>query len=330
MKFNARAIIFAAITLAAPVAALHAGNKGIYGTDDRKDYYEVGRVWQAQADSVASLWDVSMVSKVSGGGYLLSTRMFGNKIFNMQGDKFCPSEPFLDQPTGAMCSGTLVGDDLLLTAGHCINSQHDCDSMKAVFGFNIRTYGGKAPTMVPDSAVYSCKEVVASKNEASPRAAAAYGGALHDLDYAVIRLDRKVIGRKPLPLDRGAEVEKGTPLMTIGHPVGLPAKIAGGAEVLNPRTGEAFFDANLDTYHGNSGSGVFNARTGLLVGILARGRDDFKQTPAGCFVSSVLPDKPADGAESVTKVSLVAGFIPELPAADRSAAAPKAAARPAR
>jgi hypothetical protein len=195
--------------------------------------------------------------------------------------------------------------------------------MKAVFDFNIKSPNGKAPTVVPASAVYSCKEVVASKWEASPRAVAAAGTykPLTDLDYAIIRLDRKVSGRKPLPIDRAGGLENGAPLMVIGHPVGLPAKIADNAEVVNIRKEDPYFEATLDTYGGNSGSGVFSARTGLLVGILARGREDFVKTPAGCYASNVLPQKPSDGAEGVTKISLIADLIPEPAAAKPAEAA---------
>ncbi len=50
-----------------------------------------------------------------------------------------------------------------------------------------------------------------------------------------------------------------------------------------------FFVANLDTYGGNSGSPVVDARTYVVEGILVRGEDDFVQND-GCYVSLVCPD----------------------------------------
>lgn len=304
-----KGILFAGLILLALPFSGYAKSKSIYGDDNRKDYFETSRERQALADSVVSLWDVSKVSEVKSGGYLLSGRPFADKIFNREGGKLCPSEPFLDQPIGAECSGTLVGEDLVMTAGHCINSQHECDEMKVVFDYNIKTRGGKAPSMVPASSVYSCKSIVASKNE---RGGTLIGEKIApSYDYAIIRLDRKVTGHKPLPIDRKGGLKNGSPLFSIGHPVGLPAKIADDASVLDIREGDTFFMANLDTYGGNSGSGVFSAETGLLEGILVRGREDFRQTPAGCYLSNVFPQKPEDGGENVTKISIVGWFIPE-------------------
>ena len=46
-----------------------------------------------------------------------------------------------------------------------------------------------------------------------------------------------------------------TPLVVIGHPSGLPTKIADGAWVRNNES-EYYFVTNLDTFGGNSGSAV--------------------------------------------------------------------------
>ena len=42
----------------------------------------------------------------------------------------CASERFNDQITAALCSGFLVGEDLLVTAGHCIQDALDCKSYR--------------------------------------------------------------------------------------------------------------------------------------------------------------------------------------------------------
>lgn len=96
----------------------------------------------------------------------------------------------------------------------------------------------------------------------------------------------------------------------IGHPVGLPLKVADDAVVSDPGDGQTYFEANLDTYGGNSGSAVFNARTGLIEGILVRGAQDFKKGAGDCVVSNVLPGTP--GGESVTKINdSLLSFIPK-------------------
>ena len=214
-----RISLAALMLLAAPLAA-NAASKAIYGADDRKEYFEVPKEIQARADAVVSLWDESKVLRNQSGDFLLSGRPFAEKVFNREGGKLCDSEPFRSQPIGAECSGTLVGEDLVMTAGHCINTQQDCDGMRIVFDFNIKRRGGEATTIVPASSVYLCSSIVAAKNEEVPGAASQAGKTL---DYAIIRLDRKVTGRKPLPINRNGGLKDGSPLFAIGHPAGLPA-----------------------------------------------------------------------------------------------------------
>jgi V8-like Glu-specific endopeptidase len=329
MKMGTRGLLLAVYCLLGALPAANAGSKAIYFNDDRKDYFQADPARRAIADAVVSLWDISKLSRTKEGSFLLSTRPFGDKVFDRAAGRLCASEPFQDQPMGAQCSGTLVGPDLVLTAGHCVNTQAGCDEMKVVFDFNVKKRGGQAPTLVPASSVYSCKSIVTSRWESAKygkltSAEAEEKGENLDLDYALIRLDRSVPGRKPIAINRGGGLAAGDRLFTIGHPVGLPAKIADDAEVTSLDENAVYFEANLDTYGGNSGSGVFNERTGLLEGVLARGRKDFVKTKEGCYASNVVPQRPEDGGESVTKISMAAGFIPGAPG--QAAAAQEAAA----
>src|SRR5262249_3665943 len=111
----------------------------------------------------------------------------------------------------------------------------------------------------------------------------------------------------PIALRRSGAIGAGTRLYVIGHPSGLPAKFADGAEV-RTASDPAFFTANLDTYGGNSGSPVFNAATHEVEGVLVRATTDF--VPVGmCLVSAVCPTSGCSG-EDCTRVS---EFLPRLP-----------------
>jgi len=317
-----------------PLPSFSAGSeaKVIYGDDNRVEYFAAHATRKTLADSVVSLWAAGSVTALPSGDFKLKTKLFGERNFDANGGKLCPGEPYREQPVGAHCSGTLVGEDLVMTAGHCLDTQAQCNDTKLVFGFGIAKEGGTAPTTVPAANVYSCKSIVSSKLESSvhgkmTQQEAAMKGIILDLDYSIIKLDRKVAGRKPLKINRNGGLQKGSAIMVIGHPVGLPVKVADGATVINLRGDDSFFEANLDTYGGNSGSGVFNVRTGLIEGILVRGRTDFVKTPAGCYVSNVLDQNPSNG-EGVTKISLVKGFIPELGKAAASAEAVNVAPGP--
>jgi hypothetical protein len=63
--------------------------------------------------------------------------------------------------------------------------------------------------------------------------------------------------------------------------------------------------ANLDTYGGNSGSPVFNHRTGEVEGILVRGENDYVYDPGqGCQVSNRCASDVCRG-EDVTYITNV-------------------------
>jgi V8-like Glu-specific endopeptidase len=276
--------------------------KSIYGADDRVDYYQAPPARRALADSVVSLWSSRWVRTENG-----KSSLFTASLKNAMG--LCPGEPFGDQPVGAFCSGTLVGEDLVMTAGHCITDEAKCADTKLVFGYRASAQG-KYETTVPSSDVYTCKKIV--KRDLTDGFLSAlfhnYVSGGPGPDFAVIQLDRKVAGRKPLPIDRGGKAKVGDPLFVIGHPVGLPVKVADNATVRNTDP-KYFYLADLDTFGGNSGSAVFSANTNKIVGILVRGDRDFEPGPAGCNITTRMPQNGGRG-EAVTKMSAVEKYIP--------------------
>ena len=262
----------------------------IYGDDDRLDIHQVqSPKLKAMADStVALITEAKVTIDPESGIASIRTRSY-SRSYNL-----CEDEPFFDQETAAFCSGSLVGPDLIMTAGHCVTTQLSCETMNFVFGFAI-TEEGKNPNRVPAVDVYSCKKLLGRAQRNS--------GA----DWAIVQLDRTVTGHAPLKLNRSGSIPNGTPLIVIGHPAGLPTKVAGGAYVRSQGS-EGHFVANLDTYGGNSGSAVFNAVTGQVEGILVRGEADYIYR-GNCRVSNVCADDGCRG-EDVTRVSAVLNLVP--------------------
>ena len=304
--FKSLSILAAAAVILPQLAG--AQSKSIYGNDDRLDYFEASPAMRTLADSVVSLWPSKQV-KFEDGQYKLATIGFGEAL------NLCPNEKFREQPIGAFCSGTLVGEDIVLTAGHCITDEASCADARFVFGYNIDKEGGKARTAVGAKDVYSCKRII--KRDLDKQGSGIFGTGMAIIsallnragpDFAVIQLDRKVEGRKPLPVNRAGDLKAGDRIFVIGHPVGLPAKVAGDASVRTTDP-KAFFLTDLDTFGGNSGSAVFNARTSLIEGILVRGDRDFEPGPAGCNITTTMPQNGGRG-EAVTKISAVEKYIP--------------------
>jgi V8-like Glu-specific endopeptidase len=277
----------AALRLAVPAAAQVDGQV-IYGTDDRIDLYQTeNSKLRSLADSTVALMQDSSV-RTEGAVSRLTTEPYG------PGNGLCKEEPFYDQVTAAFCSGSLVAPDIIMTAGHCVTSQDGCTGIKFVFGFAVKEKG-KMPLSVATKDVYSCKQLLGREQ-------------INDgADWALVKLDRPVTGHAPLKLNMTGTITNKTPIVVIGHPAGLPTKIAGGAEVRDASK-VGYFTANLDTYGGNSGSAVFNAKSGLVEGILVRGENDYVYR-GGCRVSNVCT---ADGCrgEDVTKIGSVSDKLP--------------------
>lgn len=297
-----RILLTAALALCAGTA--FAADKVIYGSDDRLDVYQVSDARLLKlADSTVGLFQGYDVA-VEGDKAKLTTEAYG------EGYGLCKEEPFYEQVTGAFCSGSLVAPDVIMTAGHCVKSEDSCKGIKFVFGFAVKTKGVN-PTEVPASEVYGCAQLIGREQVGN--------GA----DWALVRLDRKVAGHEPLKYNTAQTIKNGDQLVVIGHPAGLPTKIAGGAAVRDASP-NGYFVANLDTYGGNSGSAVFNARTGVVEGILVRGENDYVYKN-GCRVSNVCP---ADGCrgEDVTKLSSITA--PFGRAFQPAAEAPRVAAAP--
>ena len=265
----------------------------IYGEDDRRDIFDS----KNDPKLVELARSTAIVVKKSD-----LTQDAGGKTFKLPPDTYgesqnlCSTEPFFDQPSPGFCSGFLVGDDLFVTAGHCIKDAAACNGTSFVFDYGY-DHQGKDLSSVDADNVYHCKSVVAQKLD---------GGL--GKDFAVVKLDRAVAGREPLKLRRSGAIENGAGVSVIGHPSGLPTKFTSGAKVRSNDATLPYFVTNLDTYGGNSGSAVFNTQTGEVEGILVRGETDFVYRN-GCAVSN----KCAEGAcrgEDVTKTSIFMQHVP--------------------
>lgn len=293
----ASAVALAAVLARAVPAAAQVDGQVIYGSDDRIDLYQAESAQlRSLADSTVALMQASDV-KAEGGTSRLVTEHYGT------GNGLCKDEPFYDQVTAAFCSGSLVAPDIIMTAGHCVTSESACAGTKFVFGFSVKEKG-KMPLTVATKDVYGCKKLLGREQ--------VNDGA----DWALIKLDRAVSGHIPLKLNLTGVITNKTPIVVIGHPAGLPTKIAGGADVRDASK-PGFFIANLDTYGGNSGSAVFNAKTGLVEGILVRGETDYVYR-GSCRVSNVCTDDGCRG-EDVTKISSVSDKLPGIRHRDRAA-----------
>lgn len=259
--------------------------KVIYGEDNRADVYQVtdAQLLEVADSTVALIAKTDMTQ--DGTQYKIKAKSFGSTM------GLCQDEAFANQPSAANCSGSLIGDDLVMTAGHCIDV-NNCSKYNFVFGYKMNS-ASTANTVLPQTDVYGCKQIMTREYTTKQ-------------DYAVIQLDRPVQGRKVLRLSQNP-ADVGEDIYVVGHPSGLPTKIAGGAKVRSSE--KEFFVTNLDTYGGNSGSAVFSAKTHEIIGILVRGAQDFKFDRTNkCYRSNVCEQDGCRG-EDVTHVRYVTDYL---------------------
>lgn len=269
--------------------ALRSVQKVVYGTDDRRDVYQVSdTALLRDADSSVALVRAEQLTDNGDGTSTLTGPVIGDEY------GLCADEPFRTQPTIAFCSGFLVDPSIVVTAAHCLDSD-SLAGTRFVFGYQMQD-ATTPVTRFPHEEIRHGHRILG-------RAIGTEG-----TDWCVVQLDRPVLHHRPVTVRRTGKIADGADVHVIGHPSGLPKKIAGGAVVRDNIPGR-FFVANLDTYGGNSGSPVYDSTTHLLEGILVRGETDYVQV-GDCLRSNVCPANGCNG-EDVTRATEFAELVPE-------------------
>jgi V8-like Glu-specific endopeptidase len=189
------------------------------------------------------------------------------------------------------CSGTLLRNNMILTAGHCF----DLDT-------NGWTYPRDAANN-PISLQQTAREMVINFNYQRRPDGTLRPGVTFDitnlvehrrggLDYAIVTVagdPGEQFGTNSIA-DGDAAV--GDMLAITGHPAGRPKQIEAGA--VSALSGSSIRYNTLDTLGGNSGSGILLASTGEVVGVHTNGGCDDPNTlyNYGVRLSSLLANSP--------------------------------------
>lgn len=236
----------------------------INGEDDRRELYELesGAARRAIADSAAALMWAHRVEFGEANAAELRATTLGSE----QG--LCDDQRFTTQAAAAFCSASLIDDDLVLTAGHCLGTtrpaaEDRCRRVWVVFDYFMKEDG----TIAFDSArsVFACRRVVLHSKVAT----------VDDfVDVAVLQLDRSASDlRVPIPLAAGRP-ELGERVLAATHGAALPLKVDVGGTVLESRKDTSYFVADTDSFAGGSGGPLYNDAL-ELIGHQVRGELDW-------------------------------------------------------
>lgn len=200
----------------------------------------------------------------SGNGYDMDVRAWTEvQLQGVGPEPFCQPLDNLDllfygqsELAVSTCSGFLVAPDLVITAGHCIDTP-DCTDKYAVFDFADQgppPPGGQVH--LTQDQVRQCEEVLV---DTFPGTADLPTEPKGGLDWALLRLEEPVdlSQRTPLALDRFSPIEADDTMLVMGYPNGLSLK----AEVVEHRPGAALV-VLAHALTGSSGSPTFNLETG--------------------------------------------------------------------
>jgi V8-like Glu-specific endopeptidase len=147
------------------------------------------------------------------------------------------------------CSGTMISEDLFLTASHCVDP-----SITTKFAvFNYEKAPGATSEVLPQEHV-QIESIVEDR--------------INGLDFAILKLAGKPGLKYGFTPVRAALPENGHLLTIIQHPKGKVKMIESGPKV--GESGAYMQYADLDTEPGSSGSGVLDD-TGALVGVHTNG-----------------------------------------------------------
>lgn len=198
--------------------------------------------------------------------------------------ELCEGEPFADQPVIAGCSGTLIDENLVVTARHCFGAEDACATVRIVTGL-YNEPDGRLRTVARND-VYACRRLFDSPE---------------GRDIVIVELDRPVAAPfAPMPV-ASTRAAIGDRLHVAGFPTGIPMKLASDCSVLDYYDAADEFRMNCDLFAGNSGSGVLSESAELL-GVYSLGAGDYRPRPgADCFERQML-------AEDGTGV----GVVPQL------------------
>jgi len=242
----------------------HSAFSMVFESDQRLDFFEIqDPAIQAIAKSVFTFIPRENLFKRADGRFEFLSHKTLQEVVGL-----CPGERFENQPSvGTRCSGFLSSPTQGVTAGHCVSPlevKDFCKNYFVVFDYRIPSGESGAPLILDSSSVNECKEITS----------VVYDPAGRTDDYAVFTFSTPVTDRQPLKYRTTGQIGDQDGIFMLGYPKGLPEKISPNRNVLM-NADPSYFSTNLDCFHGNSGSPVFNSRTLEVEGIFVRGEGDF-------------------------------------------------------
>ena len=167
------------------------------------------------------------------------------------------------------CTGTLIADDLFLTAGHCFDQTGGGWNRPRVNGTTNIIPPGEIATNMSVEFDYQRNAAGVLKTPVSVAVVELVEYRLGGLDFAIARLAGAPGQTWGVTRLASIDANVGDMLCIIQHPAGNPKRIEAGP--LTSFDGDRIRYNNIDTLGGSSGSGILRALDGCLVGVHTNG-----------------------------------------------------------
>ncbi|MBC7395938.1 MAG: trypsin-like peptidase domain-containing protein [Bdellovibrionales bacterium] len=193
-------------------------------------------------------------SKIIGSSSLLSVKVDGSNVdANLR--PYLNAFGIISIEGKGICSGTHIGNGLVITAGHCFfdekpgnmtSTNAACPNIKVYWGYRGSPANGNPKPVV--SAKSQCTKLI-------------YAERSNEKDFAIFKVDQAPNVSIPISTDT-QKTPTGTKLTVFGYPQGRPLEwsqycpLSGTAGSSFGFTGSATFIYQCDTEPGNSGSSV--------------------------------------------------------------------------
>ncbi len=244
--------------------------------------------------------------------------ILGERLF--AGLQLGSEERFLTEKAPGYGTAFLVAKDLVLTAAHCVcqpdSNEIDLKKLReSYFLFDFATHpDGSCVAEFGKTSVYRFKEVIARRFVSAKLSTSQ--------DWALLRLRTPTKDREPLTINFNWQTKVGQQIFMLGHPLGLPMKFTGMAEV-GQTGGERALEigTTLDAFKGNSGSPIFtyDGQELIVAAMLVRGQKDFKvqHNYRGTGQQRIINNRVREGWQTglrIERLDFLRGFLSSIKA----------------